>query len=123
VITIFYDDKCSLCSSEIKLYKKIAPKGSCSWVGLFSSKKELNLENIKIVDALMYLHAKDSKGNFHIGVDAFILIWSQLSYFKYLNFIISLPVIYQLTNFLYVKFAKYRFNKLEHCQVELKKAR
>lgn len=123
MITIFYDDKCSLCSSEIKLYKKIAPKGSCSWVGLFSSKKELNLENIKIVDALMYLHAKDCKGNFHIGVDAFILIWSQLSYFKYLNFIISLPVIYQLTNFLYVKFAKYRFNKLEHCQVELKKAR
>ena len=123
MITVFYDDKCSLCSSEIKLYKKIALKGSCNWLGITSSPKELRLQNIKIVDALLYLHAKDCKGNLHIGVDAFILIWSQLSYFKYLNYIISLPVVYQLASFLYDKFAKYRFNRLEHCQVALKRAK
>jgi len=123
MITIFYDDKCNVCSREIKFYRKIAPKSLFNWLGIAASAKELKLENIKIVDALMYLHAKDCDGNLHLGVNAFILIWSQLSYFKYLSYFISLPFIYQLTNFLYVKFAKYRFNKLEHCQVEFKKAR
>ena len=69
----------------------------------------------------MYLHAKDSDGNYHIGVDAFILIWRNLPYFKYLNNIISLPGIYQLTNLIYEKFAKYRFNNLKHCQIEFQK--
>jgi|TARA_B110000967_G_scaffold136805_1_gene139673 predicted DCC family thiol-disulfide oxidoreductase YuxK len=123
MISVFYDDKCSLCAREIKFYKKIAPRDSCKWVGLSSSPKELRLKNIRIVDALMYLHAKDCEGNFHIGVDAFILIWAKLSYFKYLNYIISLPVIYQFACFFYDKFAKYRFNRLEHCQVALKKTR
>jgi len=123
MITVFYDDKCSLCSREIKLYKKIAPKDSFNWLGISSSPEELRVENIKIVDALMYLHVMDCKGNLHLGVDAFILIWGQLSYFKYLNYIISLPVFYQLACFLYDKFGKYRFNRLDHCQVEHKKTR
>lgn len=120
MITIFYDDKCRLCSREIKLYKKIAPNHLFTWVGIASSPQLLKLEGIKIVDALMYLHAKDCKGNFHIGVDAFILIWGKLPYFMYLNYIVSLPLIYQVANFLYAKFAKYRFNKLEHCKVAFK---
>ena len=123
MITIFYDDKCNVCSREIKFYKKIAPKGLFNWFGISESAKKLNIEDIKNVDALMYLHAKDSDGNLHIGVDAFILIWSQLSFFKYLSYLISLPFIYQLTAFFYVKFAKYRFNNLEHCQVAFKKAK
>tara|TARA_B100000795_G_C22682506_1_gene392312 strand:- start:464 stop:835 length:372 start_codon:yes stop_codon:yes gene_type:complete len=123
MITIFYDDKCNVCSREIKFYRKIAPKSLFNWLGIASSAKELKLENIKIIDALMYLHAKDCDGNLHLGVDAFILIWSQLSYFKYLSYFISLPFIYQLTAFFYVRFAKYRFNNLEHCQVAFKKAK
>ena len=121
MISVFYGGKCRLCSREIKFYKKIAPKDLLHWVDVTTSENELKLSNIKLVDALMYLHAKDSRGKFHIGIDAFILIWSQLNYFKYLIYIISLPVIYQLASFLYDKFAKYRFNNLEHCQLALKK--
>jgi len=121
MISVFYDGKCSLCSREIKFYKKIAPKDLLHWVDVTTSENELKLSNIKLVDALMYLHAKDSRGKFHIGIDAFILIWSQLNYFKYLNFIVSLPLVYQLASFTYDKFAKYRFSKLKHCQIALKK--
>jgi predicted DCC family thiol-disulfide oxidoreductase YuxK len=123
MITIFYDDKCNVCSREINFYRKHALRGSFKWLGIGSSAKELSFENIKIVDALMYLHAKDCEGSLHVGVDAFILIWSQLSYFKYLSYFISLPFIYQLTAFFYAKFAKYRFNNLDHCQVAFKKAK
>ena len=109
MLSVFYDDRCKICSKEINFYKKIAPKNSLNWLGISSSKLDLKLANIKLVDALLYLHVKDSEGNFYIGVDAFIVIWKKLPYFKYLNLIISLPIIYPL--------AKYRFNKLKHCQI------
>ena len=80
----------------------------------------MRLANIKLVDALLYLHVKDSEGNFYVGVDAFVVIWRQLPYFRYLNFIITLPIIYCLAKFIYKKFAKYRFSKLEHCQIAFK---
>ena len=117
MLSVYYDDRCKICSKEINFYKKIAPKNSLNWLGISSSKLDLKLANIKLVDALLYLHAKDSKGNFYIGVDAFIVIWKKLPYFKYLNLIISLPIIYPLAKYLYKKFAKYRFNKLKHCQI------
>tara|TARA_X000001036_G_scaffold149701_1_gene142248 strand:- start:66 stop:446 length:381 start_codon:yes stop_codon:yes gene_type:complete len=117
MLSVFYDDRCKICSKEINFYKKIAPKNSLNWLGISSSKLDLKLANIKLVDALLYLHVKDSKGNFYIGVDAFIVIWKKLPYFKYLNLIISLPIIYPLAKYLYKKFAKYRFNKLKHCQI------
>ena len=117
MLSVFYDDRCKICSKEINFYKKIAPKNSLNWLGISSSKLDLKLANIKLVDALLYLHVKDSEGNFYIGVDAFIVIWKRLPYFKYLNLIISLPIIYPLAKYLYKKFAKYRFNKLKHCQI------
>lgn len=117
MLSVYYDDRCKICSKEINFYKKIAPKNSLNWLGISSSKLDLKLANIKLVDALLYLHVKDSEGNFYIGVDAFIVIWKKLPYFKYLNLIISLPIIYPLAKYLYKKFAKYRFNKLKHCQI------
>ena len=121
MISVFYDDKCSLCSREINFYKKIRPEASISWLGISSSSKELKIAKIKRVDALMFLHVRDCEGIFHVGVDAFILIWRNLPYFKYINYIVSFPGIYQLANIVYEKFAKYRFKKLEHCQVEFQK--
>ena len=121
MISVFYDDKCSLCSREINFYKKIAPKAPLKWLGISSSSKELKNAKVKRLDALMFLHARDQDGIFHIGVDAFILIWRNLPYFKYINYIISLPGIYQLAIFIYDKFAKYRFKKLKHCQIEFRK--
>ena len=82
MLSVFYDDKCSLCSREINFYKKIAPKKSLNWLGISSSKLALEDANIKLVDALLYLHVKDSEGNFYIGVDAFLIIWKKLPYFK-----------------------------------------
>ena len=121
MISVFYDDKCRLCSREINFYKKISQKNDFKWLGISTSSKDLNSSNVKQVDSLMYLHVKDCKGNFHVGVDAFILIWRNLPYFKYINYVISLPGIYQLANFIYDKFAKYRFKKLKHCQIEFQK--
>ena len=121
MISVFYDDKCSLCSREINFYKKLAPQAPLKWLGISSSSIELKNAKVKRVDALMFLHVRDNDGMFHVGVDAFILIWRNLPYFKYINYFILLPGVYYLANLIYEKFAKYRFKNLEHCQIEFQK--
>lgn len=121
MITVFFDGKCSLCSKEIKYYQKIAPKGAFDWQDITMNQDILDQENIDQSYALLYLHVKDDKGNFHIGIDAFIIIWSKLEKWKILSKIISIPIIYQISKIIYYIFANIRFNNLSYCQLSLKK--
>ena len=115
MIKVLYDGKCGLCNKEISYYKKIANNKKFKWLDIANNPKNLKEFNIKQSDALLYLHAFDSKNKQYIGVDAFILIWKNLKYWKLLAFIVSLPIIKNLLSVIYKKFAYYRFNKLEHC--------
>lgn len=122
MITVFYDGKCGLCSKEINHYRKIAPTGVFDWQDVTVSTDRLDEIKVGLVDALKYLHVQDHNGRLHIGVDAFILIWSQLKNWRLLAKIFSLPVIKNIANFAYKSFANWRFKKLAHCQVAVEKS-
>ena len=117
MITVFYDGKCGLCSKEINYYRKIAPSGIFDWQDITESADDLNKEGISLSEGLKLLHAKDNNDNMHVGVDAFILIWKQLRYWRVLAILVSLPLIKQIANLLYKAFARWRFKKLAHCQL------
>ena len=85
------------------------------------SPKRLKSEGLTLADGLRLLHAKDKNGDLKIGVDAFILIWSQLNRWHILAKIVSLPGIRQIAGIAYTFFANKRFAKLEHCQLAAKK--
>ena len=87
-IKVFYDGKCGLCSKEINYYKSIAPKSNFEWHDVASNPKKLKEIHVSQYDALMYLHATDQKSNLKIGVDAFILIWGNLKYWKILSVLV-----------------------------------
>lgn len=120
MITIFYDGKCGLCAKEINYYRKIAPVGIFNWQDITESDDELKKEGISLSEGLRLLHAKDNQGRIHIGVDAFILIWKQLKWWRNLAFFVGLPIIYQVADFLYRYFANWRFKRLKHCQLAKK---
>ena len=117
MIIVFYDGKCGLCSQEIKFYRKFAPKAVFQWFDISNSNKELEKRNIKCEDALMALHVIDDKGMKFVGIDAFIVIWSELKYFKTLAKFISLPIVKQCTSFIYKKFTSWRFKRLNYCEI------
>jgi predicted DCC family thiol-disulfide oxidoreductase YuxK len=117
MITVFYDGKCGLCSKEINHYRKIAPSNIFNWQDITESADELNQEGITLAEGLRLLHAKDNSGQIHVGVDAFILIWKQLSRWRVLAFLAGLPIIRHIANAAYRAFANWRFKKLEHCQL------
>lgn len=118
MITVYYDGICSLCSKEISYYKKIANKEKFDWQDITKSSEGLNQHGYSLEQGLKKLHVKDSSGNFHIGVDAFIIIWRNLPYWKLLSHLVSLPIIYQIAKFAYTKFANYRFKNLAHCNIQ-----
>ena len=121
MINVFYDGKCGLCSKEIKYYQSVADDKLFKWFDIANKPEHLISINIPQKDALLYLHASDENNKLFVGVDAFLLIWKNIKYWKFLYFFVSIPVIKQLAILLYKKFAKYRFSKLSHCQLSLYK--
>jgi predicted DCC family thiol-disulfide oxidoreductase YuxK len=114
-ITVLFDGKCGVCSKEISFYKRVAPKGQFIWqdVNSIDTKEKYNIE---LHTALKHLHVIDNEKVF-IGVDAFVRIWKNITYFKFLSFFIQIPLIYSLAKYLYTIFAEYRFKRLKHCQI------
>jgi len=112
VITVFYDGACGLCAREINHYKKIAPRGVFKWVDITKDTALFESLGHTQADGLRALHAQDSGGIMHIGVDAFILIWAQLPRWRVLSKFASLPGIHFIAAFLYKHFANWRFKKL-----------
>ena len=116
-IKVFFDGNCSLCSKEIKFYKKISPDNTFEWKDLYRmSEKDFESENLKLEQCLKFLHVKDENDDLKIGVDAFITIWKKLKYWDILARIISYPLIKQFANFLYYIFAVIRFSRLKQCK-------
>jgi predicted DCC family thiol-disulfide oxidoreductase YuxK len=118
MIKVFYDDKCNLCSREIEYYKKISKPSVINWCKLSQNKAELEKYAITYIQSLKMLHAVDSNGKLHIGIDAFIAIWQQLEGWKWIAKFISIPGFYQVSKNLYRRFANWRFNRLTHCVIE-----
>ena len=123
-LKVFYDGKCGLCSKEISYYQKIAIKDVFNWIDLNKmSPSDLREEEISLCDGLKLLHAKDENGFMHLGVDAFIKIWERLNYWRILAKFVSLPIIKNISNFLYLYFANWRFNRLDHCRILVKNSK
>lgn len=115
---IIFDDHCGMCSKEISYYKSLSTKNKFLWCDLHGESQFLQQFNISRKEALMSLHAIDEQGKIYKGIDAFIIIWQELSYWKILAFIIKLPIINQIAKYLYQRFAVWRYARLNYCEVD-----
>ena len=116
---MFFDGKCGLCRKEIIYYRNKAKKGIFKWHDIAEDPTPLNKYNIPQSTALRQLHVRDDNGKWHVGIDAFIVIWSRLENWYYLGILIGLPGVKQVADLFYILFARFRFSCLEHCQIAL----
>jgi len=123
MIAVFYDGQCGLCRREIDYYRRVAPAGLFDWVDIAGNAGPLAPFGISESTALRQLHARDAAGRWHVGVDAFLLIWRQLDYWWLLAGLVSIPGIKACARFCYRRFADYRFARLTHCQLALENDR
>lgn len=84
-VKVFYDGLCVVCSSEINHYKKMQGGDKIDFVDITSLDFNASKENLNPHSVHKELHAKDKNGNVYIGVDAFVLIWSQIDKLNWLS--------------------------------------
>lgn len=113
MITVYYDGKCGLCRREISHYQRIAPEGLFNWVEITSNPAPFLAKGFRVEEGLKALHVEDETGKMHIGVAAFIIIWSKLPRpWPLLAALFHVPLLLPLAEKIYAVFAAWRYRKL-----------
>lgn len=112
MISVFYDGQCGLCSREINYYRRIAPPGVFDWVDLTRTPARFESLGLRVDTGLRILHVQDAQQRLHAGVDAFIVIWRALPYWRWLAPIVALPPLRWIAAKAYRLFADWRFKHM-----------
>lgn len=127
-ISLYYDGLCVVCSAEINHYKKMRGSESIRFVDITDAHFNAKAENLDPKKIHVELHAKDANGQMHVGVDAFILVWSRLEKLKWLSRLAQKSIakaFLQLNYSLFVKIRPYLPRKScetsPYCEVPGKK--
>ena len=96
---IFFNNSCSICRSEINVYKKQGIE-QLEWVDITNNKDAERDTKKTDKDLLRRLHVK-SDGKIYSGAEAFIVLWKRIPKFKLLSKILSTPVIFHIFSITY----------------------
>ena len=96
---VFFNNSCSICRSEINIYKKQGIK-QLEWIDITNNKIAEQDTQKTDKDLLRRLHVK-SDGKIYAGAKAFIILWEKMPKFKLLGKILSMPIIYHVFSFIY----------------------
>ena len=94
-LTVFYDGACSVCVRDRRWYEKLEGKteNSVEWLDITGRDEELREQGIDPDKALRELHVKDSQGQVHQEMAAYILLMARVPLLKPIAWLIGLPVI------------------------------
>ena len=106
-LTIFHDDSCVICRTEMARFYSIY-SADMDLIALSHGADELEQHGIKLEDALTLMHVIDEQGKLHIGMDAIRLMYRRLGKPKTAWFT-SLPVFRGFFDWLYPIFARHRY--------------
>lgn len=98
-ITVYYNGSCNICGPEVALYQKLALENNAKikFIDVSGSCPA----NMNQTTLLRQFHVRDRDGNMKIGLDGFILLWTQLPRFRILAKVCALPGIHLLGQTVY----------------------
>ncbi|NDD91802.1 DUF393 domain-containing protein, partial [bacterium] len=82
VLTVYYDGLCVVCSREIEHYQKKDRANAVRWVDITSAEFSASQEGLDEREVHRVMHVRDSSGQLHTEVDAFIAIWRVIPGFR-----------------------------------------
>ena len=92
-------------------FKKNDINKKFEWVNIHNSKSKINRLNLQKKELMDVLHIETESGKILKGVDAFLEIWGNFKYFKFLAFLVKIKPIKRLTEIVYKIWAKKRKKK------------
>ena len=107
----YFNESCKICRTEINHYKKI--NKTIKWVDVINDKKALVDTKLSKKDLIRRLHIMQNNKVFK-GLDAFLIVWSEIPRYKILAKFASIPGIYHLGWLIYEFIALILFYKNRH---------
>ena len=92
-ITVFYDGACPLCVKEVEKWCKAPFRCDVEWFDITGQEDQLQKRGIDPELALLELHTKTCDGKIYTSIDSYGLLLSQLNRWRWLGWLMRLPVI------------------------------
>ncbi|WP_415888953.1 thiol-disulfide oxidoreductase DCC family protein [Neptuniibacter sp. SY11_33] len=108
---VFFDGGCPLCKKEIRHYQRVDTDNSIEWVDIYLNPERLSNHKIELNAAMERLHSINSDGEINTGVASFLLIWENLPRYKKIARLLRALKLEPLLEFIYTRFAAWRFKK------------
>lgn len=109
--TVFHDGSCPLCSREIRHYRQLPGAKSIHWVDASQETASLSAAGLSQETAMRRLHAQSPTGEWHVGLDAFLLIWDYLPRYRWLRRLLGNRLSRPVVGRLYNVFADWRYRR------------
>ena len=107
-LSVWYDGDCPVCRQEVALYSRIDRQGRIDWIDIVALTDGQLPEGKSRADLLGKFHARQDKGPWQIGVDAFAAIWARLPGLRWGAFLFRTPLIRQAAQLAYLGFLKWQ---------------
>lgn len=108
---VFFDGSCPLCCREIAHYRRIDRAKRLHWLDASNKPEELAGYGLDLQSAMTELHVLDGSGQWHRGVDAFMVIWDHLPAYRWLARLVSTTGLRTPLSVGYRHFAAWRYRR------------
>ncbi len=111
-LKVYYDAACPLCRRERQRYEswQKAAEG-VAWLDVNTHHEHLLARGIVPREALLSLHVEDANGDFHDGIDAYVLLMRRVPRLQPIAWLIGLPVIKPILTWIYQRMVRSRLAK------------
>jgi predicted DCC family thiol-disulfide oxidoreductase YuxK len=106
-LTIFYDGRCALCSTEMKRLKELDLNDRIILADIFADDFSKKYATVNVEDANRILHGMRGTGELIYGLDVTVLAWTLVGKGKWVA-PLRWPIIKQLADAAYIFFARHR---------------
>lgn len=107
-ITVYFDGKCILCSTEMDHYRKMDKDRLIRFVDISASNFNAKLEGLDPVQANKVIHVKTHEGKVLSKIDAFVEVWKILDRMRLFQLMAANPITRPIMDFGYICFATLR---------------
>ena len=108
---MFFDGGCPICRREVDFYRRLDQAGRVQWYDITADTRALTALGIRPRDAQARLHALDRQGSIRIGAAAFVAIWRELPYWRWLARLAAVPGMVAVMDAVYRPYARRRFRR------------
>jgi len=107
-LIVYYDGGCPVCCWEVSAYSKLDRARRIHWIDIVALSESALPEGKTREDLLNRFHALDNNRSWHVGVDAFAVIWKHLPGFRRFSWLFVMPGIRYLAELAYRGFLKWQ---------------